>query len=224
MIPLRDSQRSKKLPLVTILLIAINLIIFLYQSTMGYWELEVFFHRYAFTPLGFFQALKARRFYGQLFSSMFLHGDLGHLIGNMWILWLFGDNVEDYLGWFKYILFYLGTGLIAILAHTISMPQSDVLTLGASGAISGIMGAYLILYPHARILTLIPFFPYLINIPAFVYLILWILLQLFSGILSQGAGGIAWWAHIAGFLGGLLICIGGRNCRARGRKAFRDPT
>ena len=217
MIPLRDSQASKKVPLVTLFLIALNALIFIYQSSLGYGELEVFFQQYAFTPLGFFQALGERRFYGQLFSSMFLHGDLSHLIGNMWILWLFGDNVEDYLGRFRYLLFYLGTGLVAILAHTLSMPHSDVYTVGASGAIAGVMGAYLILYPHARILTLIPFFPYMINIPAFVYLIIWILLQLFSGILSQD-GGIAWWAHVAGFLAGLLLCIGGRNRRARSQK------
>lgn len=214
MIPLRDSQASKKFPLVTIILIALNALIFLYQSSLSPWEMEVFFHQYAFTPQGFFAALKARSFYGQLFSSMFLHGDLGHLVGNMWILWLFGDNVEDYLGGFRYLLFYLGTGLIAILAHALSMPSSDVFTVGASGAISGVMGAYLVLYPRARILTLIPFMPYFINIPAYVYLIIWILLQLVSGIFS-GGGGIAWWAHIAGFLGGLLICIRGRNCRAR---------
>ncbi len=215
MLPLKDSQRSQTIPFVTIALILINALIFLYQSGLNYWELESFFHQYAFTPQGFFDAFRSKTFYWQLITSMFLHGDFSHLLGNMWILWLFGDNVEDYLGKGKYLLFYLGTGLIAILAHTFSMPHSTVFTIGASGAISGVMGAYLILYPKASILTLIPFPPYFFNVSAFFYLIVWLVLQLISGISSGAASGIAWWAHIAGFLGGLLICIRGRNRRAR---------
>ena len=215
MLPLRDSQPSKRFPLITILLIAINVLVFIYQSTLNDLGLYLFFDRYAFTSQGFLDAISARQFYWPLITSMFLHGGLSHLIGNMWILWLFGDNVEDYLNPFRYTLFYIGTGLIATFAHALSDLYSDIFTLGASGAISGVMGAYLVLYPHARILTLIPFMPYFVNIPAFVYLILWIILQLVSSILVGGAGGIAWWAHIAGFLGGLLICIGGRNRRKR---------
>lgn len=218
MIPLRDSEPSHKIPFITIVLIAINFVVFLYQSTLSLLDLELFFYRYAFTPLGFSQALKAKELYWPLITSMFLHGGVSHLIGNMWILWLFGDNVEDFLGPIKYVFFYLGTGLIAIFAHTLSSLQSDVFTLGASGAIAGVMGAYLILYPHAQILTLVPFIPFLINIPAFVFLIFWVLLQLLSGIMG-GADGIAWWAHIAGFLGGMLICVSGRNCRAHGKEA-----
>ena len=215
MLPLRDSQPSKRFPFVTVILIAVNVLVFIYQIRLSDLGLYLFFEKYAFTSQGFMEALAARRFYAPLFTSMFLHADIGHILGNMWILWLFGDNVEDYLKPVRYILFYLGTGLVAVLAHMLSDLHSTVVTLGASGAISGVMGAYLILYPQARIMTLIPFMPYLINIPAFIYLIIWIGLQLFSGILSGGASGIAWWAHIAGFLAGLLLCIGGRNRRKR---------
>ncbi len=217
MLPLKDNQRSQKIPVITIALILVNVLVFLYQSSLSYFEMESFFQNYAFTPQGFFDAFRSRSVYWQLITSMFLHGDFGHLLGNMWILWLFGDNVEDYLGKVKYLLFYLGTGLIAILAHTLSMPHSTVFTIGASGAISGVMGAYLILYPRARILTLIPFPPYFFNISALFYLVVWLVLQLISGISSGGASGVAWWAHIAGFLGGLLICIRGRNRRARAK-------
>lgn len=217
MFPLRDSLPSKKLPLVTILLIGLNTLIFLYQSALDLPGLESFFASYAFVPRDFFLAADERRFYGQLFSSMFLHGDLSHLVGNMWILWLFGDNVEDHLGKVRYIFFYLGTGLIAILAHAFSMPQSSIITLGASGAISGVMGAYLILYPRSQILTLIPFPPYFFRIPAFIYLMIWVILQLVSGVAAGGASDIAWWAHIAGFAGGALLTAGGRR-RARARQ------
>jgi len=214
-LPLRDSQPSRRFPLITVLLIAVNLLIFIYQSTLDEPALYHFFERYAFTSRGLFEALGAGQFYWPLFTSMFLHGGVGHLVGNMWILWLFGDNVEDYLGPWRYILFYLGTGLIAIAAHTLSDLQSTVFTLGASGAIAGVMGAYLVLYPRARILTLIPFMPFLINVPAFIYLLIWIVTQLFSGFLTRGTSDIAWWAHVAGFLGGLLICVRGRNRRQR---------
>lgn len=216
MIPLRDSQPSRKVPVVTILLIALNLLIFLYQSTLTEWELVLFFHRFAFTPSGFFASVSNGQIYWPILTSMFLHGGLEHLIGNMWILWLFGDNVEDHLHPIKYLLFYIGTGFVAIMAHTLSMPHSDVFTVGASGAIAGVMGAYLILYPQARVLTLVPFMPFFINIPAFIYLVIWVVLQIFSGLFQSG-GGIAWWAHVAGFLAGMLICI-------RGRKRRRDET
>ena len=215
MLPLRDSQPSKRFPLVTILLIAINVLVFIYQMTLTDMGLYFFFERYAFTSRGLAEAFKLRQFYWPLITSMFLHGNASHLVGNMWILWLFGDNVEDYLKPVRYLFFYLGTGLIAVFAHALSDLGSDIFTLGASGAIAGVMGAYLVLYPQARILTLIPIMPFFVNIPAFIYLIFWIILQLFSGIVSWGAGGIAWWAHIAGFLGGLLICIRGRNRRTR---------
>ena len=114
MLPLRDSQPSRRFPLITVLLIAVNLLIFIYQSTLDEPALYHFFERYAFTSRGLFEALGAGQFYWPLFTSMFLHGGVGHLVGNMWILWLFGDNVEDYLGPWRYILFYLGTGLIAL--------------------------------------------------------------------------------------------------------------
>ncbi len=222
MLPLRDSEPSRKVPVITIILIAINAFIFLYQSTLSEWQLMLFYQRFAFTPSGFFESLSKREIYWPILTSMFLHGGTEHLIGNMWILWLFGDNVEDHLHAVKYILFYIGTGFVAIMAHTLSMPRSDVFTVGASGAIAGVMGAYLILYPHARILTLVPFMPFFINIPAFIYLIIWIVLQIFSGLFSNG-GGIAWWAHVAGFLAGMFVCLRSRNCRRRTDEASRPP-
>lgn len=220
MLPLRDSQPSHKIPFVTISLIVVNVAIFLYQQTLDPVRFYEFIRQFAYTPLGFREAIEARQFYYPLITSMFLHGGISHLLGNMWVLWIFGDNVEDYLRPWRFIMFYLITGLISILAHTLAFMRSDVPTLGASGAIAGVMGAYLILYPRAKVQTLIPFFPFFITIPAPIYLIVWFVIQLFSGI-SKGASGIAWWAHVAGFLGGLMICIGGRNCRER-RKQESD--
>ncbi len=215
MLPLRDSQPSKRFPLITIILIAVNVLVFFYQATLSDLDLYLFFDRYSFTSQGMLDAFRSGQLYWPLITSMFLHGGVSHLIGNMWILWLFGDNVEDYLRPVRYLLFYIGTGLIATFAHALSDLHSDIFTLGASGAISGVMGAYLVLYPQARILTLIPFVPYFVNIPAYIYLVLWIVLQFASSLLVGGSEGIAWWAHIAGFLAGLLLCIGGRNRRRR---------
>jgi membrane associated rhomboid family serine protease len=214
MLPLRDSQPSRKLPITTLILIVFNVAIFIYQQTLGYHDLYEFLQRYAFTPVGFREAIRSGELYYPIITSMFLHGGLAHLIGNMWVLWIFGDNVEDYLRPIKYILFYIATGIISILAHTLAYINSDVPTLGASGAIAGVMGAYLILYPHARVTTLVPIIPYIVTIPAPLYLVIWFIIQLVSGF-TRGASGIAWWAHVAGFLGGLLICIGGRNRRER---------
>ncbi len=214
MLPLRDSQPSRKIPIVTISLIIFNVVVFIYQQRLDPLSYYEFLNRYAFTPIEFREAIRTGEFYYPLITSMFLHGGISHLIGNMWVLWIFGDNVEDYLRPIKYILFYIATGMIAILAHTLADLNSDIPTLGASGAIAGVMGAYLILYPHARVTTLVPVMPYFVTIPAPIYLIIWFIIQLVSGFTS-GSSGIAWWAHIAGFLGGLIICVRGRNRRER---------
>ncbi|HHW94184.1 MAG: rhomboid family intramembrane serine protease [Christensenellales bacterium] len=218
MLPLRDSQPSHKIPIVTISLIVFNVVIFVYQQSLTSLRLYEFLCRYAFTPIGLREAIHAGKFYYPLITSMFLHGGLSHLIGNMWVLWIFGDNVEDYLRPIKFILFYIATGIIAILAHTLAYPNSAVPTLGASGAIAGVMGAYLILYPRAKVLTLIPLMPFFVTIPAPIYLVIWFIIQLVSGFV-RGSSGIAWWAHVAGFLGGLVICVGGRNRRKRQKQA-----
>jgi len=149
-----------------------------------------------------------------LFSSMFLHGGWGHLLGNLWFLWIFGNNVEDSMGHLRFLLFYLMTGLVASAAHIASDPGSVVPVVGASGAISGVMGAYLLLYPRARVrtlLVLIVFFT-LIDVPAFVYLGYWFLLQLASAQLTAGSGGgVAFWAHVGGFVAGLGLILVFRN-------------
>jgi membrane associated rhomboid family serine protease len=214
MLPLRDSQPSRRIPFITIILIIFNVVVFIYQQRLDIPSYYDFLDRYAFTPADFLEAIRAGKFYFPLITSMFLHGGTAHLLGNMWMLWIFGDNVEDYLRPVKYILFYLATGIIAILAHTLADFNSDIPTLGASGAIAGVMGAYLILYPHARVMTLVTIVPYFVTIPAPIYLVIWFIIQLISGF-TRGSSGIAWWAHVAGFLGGLIICIGGRNRRKR---------
>jgi len=140
---------------------------------------------------------------------MFLHGGWLHLIGNMWFLWIFGDNIEDRLGHLRYLVFYLVCGLGAGLAHTLFNLSSAIPTIGASGAVAGVLGGYLLLYPHARVLTLLPWF-FALELPAYVVLALWFVIQLFSGTASLGArdasaGGVAWWAHIGGFLLGLAL-------------------
>jgi membrane associated rhomboid family serine protease len=143
---------------------------------------------------------------------MFLHGGWFHLISNMWALYIFGDNVEDRLGPMRYLLFYLVCGVVAALAHVYSQPLSNVPVVGASGAISGVLGAYLVLYPRARVISLVPLWivPWFIEIPAVFYLGFWFFSQLFSGLLSLGMpistyGGVAWWAHVGGFIAGLLL-------------------
>lgn len=215
MIPLRDANPSYRTPWVNYLIIASCVMIFLYELTLGRYVGE-FFLLYGLVPARYFRLDVAAHFslVEQLipfFSSMFLHGGWLHLIGNMWTLYIFGDNVESALGHFRYLLFYLLSGLIAAVIHLITNPLSPVPTVGASGAIAGVMGAYMILYPRARVLTLVPIFIFIqiVEIPAFVFLGLWFILQFYSGTLSLIAGGqvggIAWWAHIGGFIGGIVL-------------------
>jgi hypothetical protein len=143
-------------------------------------------------------------------TSMFLHGGWLHLAGNMWYLWIFGDNVEDRLGHSRFLLFYLLAGIVAASLHCVFNPASQLPTVGASGAIAGVLGAYLVAFPHARVVTLVPLFPFfqVLALPAVLVLGLWILMQFFSGALSLGSGtggGVAWWAHIGGFVFGLVV-------------------
>jgi membrane associated rhomboid family serine protease len=154
--------------------------------------------------------------WGALLTSMFLHGSWMHLIGNMWFFWIFGNNVEDSMGHLRFLVFYLLTGLMAAAAHVISTPGSPVPTVGASGAISGIMGAYIVLYPGARVTTMIPLFIFIrfVALPAWVFLGLWFLIQLLSaGADPAGGGGVAFWAHIGGFAAGVLLIMVFRNPR-----------
>jgi len=150
-------------------------------------------------------------FWNSLFpflASMFLHGGIGHLLSNVWFLHIFGDNVEDRLGHFRYLFFYVGTGLTASITQVVVSPDSAIPCVGASGAISGVLGGYAFLFPHARVLTLVPVFIFLqfMEIPAFIFLFIWFGLQVLQGFLSDpGMGGVAWWAHIGGFVAGMVL-------------------
>jgi len=212
MIPLRDTTRSRNYPAVNTLLIAANGLLFFVQMAQGPQQ-DAFIYTYGLVPARYsvpqigayftsFQQVLA------LLSFMFLHGGFWHLLGNMWSLYIFGDNVEDRLGPIRYLLFYFLCGWASGLFHLFLNWQSPVPTIGASGAIAGVMGAYLILFPHSRILTLIPivFIPYFIEIPAYFFLGIWFLLQFLgaAGSDAQG-GGIAWWAHVGGFAAGIIL-------------------
>lgn len=204
MLPLRDTTPSRKIPIATISIIAINIMVFVKQIQLPYDETLNMIYKYAFIPSRFIGGLFNIESYIPLFTSMFIHGSILHIISNMWVLWLFGDNVEDYMGSFRFVLFYLLTGLIAGFAHFISNPISNVPTVGASGAIAGVMGAYFIMFPHSKILTLIPFIPFFIRVPAPIFLLIWFISQIRSGITGL-VEGVAWWAHIFGFLAGVFL-------------------
>ena len=210
MFPLSDVIPSRTRPVVTISLIALNTLMFLYQVQLD----ELTLQRLVF-DLGVIPAFLS---YGDIVTSMFLHGDFLHFAGNMVFLWIFGDNVEDRVGHGGFLLFYLGTGAMASLAQVLANPTSVVPMIGASGAIAGVMGAYFVLYPHSRILTAVFLILFLdiIEIPAIFFLGVWFLLQVLHGTMSSGAegGGVAFWAHAGGFAAGLGI---GTYLRARDR-------
>jgi membrane associated rhomboid family serine protease len=214
MIPLRDTVPSSSFPAVTLALIVLNILIFLYQNNLGKEE-ERFVLQYGFVPAVYLHTSLADPLnfparFGPMFSSMFLHGGWFHLIGNMWTLWIFGDNVEDRLGKIRFFLYYVASGLAAVYIHYLTEQTSGLPVIGASGAIAGIMGGYFVLFPHSRILTLIPIFIFvqIVTIPAVWFLALWFLGQLLSGIVTSSVqmhGGVAWWAHVGGFAAGALL-------------------
>ncbi len=202
MIPLRSSERTYSAPVVTLTLIAINLLVFLFELSMPSSYLNYFIRLHGIVPYRFH--------YSSLLTSMFLHGGWMHVLGNMWFLWIFGKAIEDLLGHFRFLIFYLLCGFAAGLIHVYTNYDSSVPTIGASGAIAGVMGAYLIKFPHARVVTLVFIFIFIttIDIPAAFLLIYWFLIQLFSGVGSVGEsaisrGDVAWFAHIGGFLAGM---------------------
>jgi membrane associated rhomboid family serine protease len=212
MIPIRDAIRSKTFPIVNVILIGLNILAFLWQLSQGSHLKEAFF-LYGIVPARYSNPEISVHFtsFQQWFpflTSMFLHGGFLHILGNMWFLYIFGDNIEDRLGHIRYLIFYLLSGVAAGLVHLVTNWNSNIPTIGASGAISGVMGAYLLLHPRARILTLIPifFFFQFVEIPAFIFLGYWLLIQLFSaGFTPRNVGGIAFWAHIGGFVAGLIF-------------------
>ena len=212
MIPLRDTTPTRNYPVVNTAIIGINVVVYLIQHLQGP-DINRFIYIYGLVPARYSIPQVAEYFSASqqvlsLLSFMFLHGGFWHLLGNMWSLYIFGDNVEDRLGPIRYAIFYLLCGVASGLSHLFLNLQSNVPTIGASGAIAGVMGAYFILHPRSKILTLIPIFfiPYFINIPAFIFLGLWFILQFINAAGSHGtAGGIAWWAHIGGFVFGMLF-------------------
>ncbi len=207
MIPLRDSTPGKTFPLVTVALIVFNLYIFVYELSLGP-NLNQFINTFGLVPAHVGFASGGVYAYLPFVTSMFLHGSWMHVIGNMWVLWLFGDNVEDQMGKVRFLLFYVLSGLIAALAHYYMNSGSAVAVVGASGAVAGVMGAYFIMFRQAKVLTFIPPF-FLINIPAWVFLGFWALSQLWSGLAGLSSPGrdgqIAFWAHVGGFAAGMII-------------------
>lgn len=212
MIPIRDDAPRSVTPYVTYTLIALNTLVFLFELSLSPEALNQFLFQFGVVPALYTQGSVSLV---PLISSTFLHGGWLHLIANMWALYIFGDNIEDYLGGFKYLLLYLSCGLIASIAQIFFNPGSQVPSVGASGAIAGVMGAYFLLFPAARVLTVVPiFFAWIIWMPAWVVLGYWFLVQFVNGAATsiaqtsstlRGGGGIAFWAHVGGFVAGLLM-------------------
>jgi len=223
MIPLRDENPTRTFAGITILLIAANVAAFGYELTLaGGRQLEALFASYALVPKEILDA-PSLPVYGTVLTSMFLHGGLLHLAGNMLYLWIFGNNIEDTVGHVRFVLFYLLCGLAAAATHVFMHPDSTVPTIGASGAVSGVLGAYLLLYPRAKVLVAIPIWIFLrlAYVPAWVLLLLWFALQLVSGWLAAGnpqSTGIAFWAHIGGFVAGLALIPLFKQRRVRRRR------
>jgi rhomboid family protein len=227
MIPLKDDVPSRSVPIVTLVLIALNVAAYVYQVSLalgpdagGRAAAEAFIFEFGATPCRLTATCDRGDFpspYVTVFTSMFLHGSPLHVAGNMLYLWIFGDNVEDSLGHGRFLLFYLLSGVAAATAQTITSPTSTIPMIGASGAVSGVLGAYLLLFPYATILTLMifGFFIRSVRIPAVIVLGFWIVLQLINGWLTVSAsamgrgesGGVAWFAHIGGFLAGMLLLL-----------------
>ena len=223
MFPLRDTQPSYSRPLITVLIIIINVVVYLHEISLDDYSLNYFIAHYGLVP--------ARFHFSTVLTSMFLHAAPGlsawmHIIGNMWFLWIFGDNVEDAFGHFKYLAFYFLCGIAGSLTQVVFSAGSRVPMIGASGAIAGVMGAYLIKYPKARIVTLVFIFVFFttIEVPASLILAYWFLIQFFSGVGTIGyshvsQGGTAFFAHIGGFIAGMILVgvLGTRQIYVRRR-------
>ncbi len=209
MLPLKDTIRSRSFPLVNWLIIAANALVFVvYEVGLPEAQLQRLALQYGLVPARLLAGQPAA--YLSLFTHMFLHGGWLHLVSNLWALYIFGDNVEDRMGSARYLVFYLLGGLAAGVAQSLVAANSTLPLIGASGAIAAVLGAYLVLYPRARVITLVPIFllPWFVEIPAVVYLLVWFALQFFSGVTSLGMasqGGVGYWAHIGGFTAGLLL-------------------
>jgi membrane associated rhomboid family serine protease len=216
MLPIRDDQPRYSTPYVNWFLIALNVLIYLFQSTLDPRSYELFAREFGVVPSHLSAFLAGSPSYPlaaiviPFFTSMFLHGGWMHVLGNMWYLYVFGDNIEDYLGHFQYLVFYVLCGLFAMATQVAIYPHSNVPTIGASGAIAGILGAYFILYPRARVLTW--FFVFVLYLPAWIVLGEFFVLNFFSGAetlsmsrMGRDVGGVAVWAHVGGFVAGLVL-------------------
>jgi len=203
MFPIRDTQPSYSKPVVTAFIIAVNMLVFLYEASLDPYTQNAFIDHYGLVPIHFHISA--------IFTSMFMHGGWLHVLGNMWFLWIFGDNIEDILGHEKYLVFYLLCGVVAALTQVFFNFDSRVPMVGASGAIAGVMGAYMVKFPQARIVTLIfVIFIFFIDVPAWLMLIYWFGVQFLSGVGSIGnsaasQGGTAFFAHVGGFLTGIVL-------------------
>jgi membrane associated rhomboid family serine protease len=205
MFPIRDTQPSYSKPVITVLLIAVNILIFLFEFSLDPYTLNAFIAHYGLVP--------DRLRLSGIFTSMFLHSGWMHVLGNMWFLWIFGDNIEDIMGHSKFLLFYLLCGVVAAMTQVLFNPYSRIPMVGASGAIAGVMGAYMIKFPRARIQSLVTlvFFFFFTEIPAWVMLIYWFFIQFINGVGSiaqtqySQMGGTAFLAHVGGFLAGMLL-------------------
>jgi len=227
MLPIRDDQPRYSTPFVTRFLIVLNVVIFFFEWTLDPRSLNVLVHQFGVVPYHLAVFLGGSPRYPlpdiviPFFTSMFLHGSWMHVIGNMWFLYIFGDNVEDYLGHFKYLAFYVLTGIIAMVTQVAINLHSTAPTLGASGAIAGVLGAYFILYPRARVLTW--FFVFVVWVPAWIILGYWFVLNFLSGtataldVRGQNMGGVAFWAHVGGFVSGALLV------KMFGERTLRHP-
>ena len=219
MFPLKDDLPTRTTPVVTVVLMAINILVYLYQASLeidsrGGGAAEAFVMEFGLVPCRLTGACRMAEDLPSpaftIFSSMFLHGSFFHIAGNMLYLWIFGNNVEDTLGHTRYIVFYLASGVVAAATQTVVGPASSVPMIGASGAISGVLGAYFLLFPHANVLTLIifGFFWRMVRIPAVIVLGFWMVVQILNGLGSFGAGGgVAWFAHIGGFFAGMGLIL-----------------
>ena len=206
MIPLRDVIPSRTTPGVTISLIVLNVLVYLFGLMLSDQGRDAFLYAFGLVP-AYFSLIN-------VFTAMFVHAGIVHLAGNMLFLWIFGDNVEDRLGHGRFIAFYLMCGFAAAIAQTMLNPNSLVPMVGASGAIAGVMGAYLVLYPHSRILMLFPLPPFVFELPAVFFLVMWFLVQFLNGVnqlpmfeRNAISGGVAFWAHVTGFVAGLLLVV-----------------
>ncbi len=239
LIPIKDDIASRIKPVVLLALIGANAAVWLYEVNLSGWDLMQMYYTWGLIP-GLLtdpvtsSHLTAWEKVRPFLTSMFMHGSWMHIIGNMWFLWIFGDNVEDYLGHGRFLAFYLVTGLAAAGVHLLTNAGAFVPTVGASGAISGVLGGYLVLYPTARVLAYIPlgFFLYPVVLPAPLFLGFWFLLQFFSGTVSllagaSSGGGVAWWAHVGGFVAGMLLVhvfgIGCTKCQREDRSSWARP-